>query len=273
MDRHGFLELALEQHDDAPPSATALVTEHRPLGARQHHASLALDKPTTLALAEGTYTVAVAAPGYDPSRLLVEVRHSQPQSVSVRLTKRTKPIPTFAERLKRFQLDLAQLHLRDLVVARETRVRLDPTSEQVRSDMHQVTLRTPGDVKTALGSDDTQWVETAPRFGPVFGQAPRTPLGERLTVDARAALHEFVYGNSRSLSSEWTSAISRFIESDPISIYVFPYNVVTVDAGATLEVGPVGLCCDVLRVHATGTIEVTGSGPTVIQTGSYEGFS
>ncbi len=271
--RQGVLALELEGGAAAPASATALVTDHRPLGARQHRVTLVREKPTTLTLAEGAYTVAVAAPGHAPFRGFVDVRHAKPAAVHARLAKHTNVAPSFADRLKRFHLAHADLTIQDLTVAREQHVRLDARADTMKADLHRVILRTPAEAKATLGSDDTYWATKHPRFGAVFGRTPDPFVAGQLTIDQRAVLREFIYGNSQSVSREWQALLSEVLATDPFEIGVFVYNVVTVNAGATLEVGAGGLCCDLLRVHTTGTVDVSGGGPTVIQTGTYEAFS
>ncbi|HEY0779225.1 MAG TPA: hypothetical protein VGD56_14760, partial [Gemmatirosa sp.] len=97
--RKGVLALELGGGAAAPASATALVPDHWPLGARQHRVALTREQPTALNLAEGAYTVAVTAPGYTPFRGFVEVRHAKPAAVHARLAKRANTTPSFANRL------------------------------------------------------------------------------------------------------------------------------------------------------------------------------
>ena len=100
---------------------------------------------------------------------------------------------------------------------------------------------------------------------------PRNEQPKELDTEARFTLNEYIYGNSQSVNG-WKGALNFWMVNEHAKFIIFLYNIVTVGPHATLEIGEVGLVCDVLRVHATGKVRIIGKGPTKIDTGTYERF-
>ncbi len=253
----GTMVIQCDQREAAPSPASALITEHRAFGNEQYKFEVRPGEKLARSLPTGEYTVVVSAPGFEPSRTDVQVSPERVTTIKARLEKRRQKTPSFAERLRKYGLDLAHIHPREISVGEGQRLVLDPQEHDNKRDIHTVPLKTLGEIKAVLGHADDHWP------------------GERaqqLSLEMRAALREYVYGNSKSVG-RWEGFLSEWVTLNPVIIGVFVFSVVTVGPGAVLQVGSVGLSCDTLRVHLTGTVEVVGNGPTKIETGTYEEFS
>ena len=196
-------------------------------------------------------------------------------TVKTDLQKGSGKIPTFKERLHKYGLEKQGESAEDLNLTKGQALRLDPNSHKANAVAHQLKLGSVDQVKHILGNPDSVFPGHEPRFGPIVAdREPQGPVALDQSVNEvfRAALREYVYGNSASVA-KWKSVLNKWVVSKAINWPIFLYNTVTVGPGATLQVASSGLVCDILRVHTTGTVEVVAPGPCTVDTGSYEDFS
>lgn len=272
--RFGTVIIKLDQKNGValPSSATVLLTEHRQFGIEQYVLNLPQGQRVARRLPIGAYTVTVSAKEYDPYRTYIQVAEGEVIPVVAHLEVRKQQPPSFATRLLKYGLQLDDITVRDLSLQEGEKLALDPQSPPDKSDVHFIELRTVNDVKRVLGHADKYYPGDYPRFGV---RVPFKPDGEelqRVTADFRAALREYVYGNSKSVS-QWEASLNTWIGLEHLGAYVFVYGVVDVGPFATLEIGPAGLSCDVLRVEITGTVQVVSNQPVNIEIGTYEVYN
>jgi hypothetical protein len=268
----GFLLIHLKSPVE---DATALVTEHRGFGNEQFMLKFQDNLATGRVLPEGGYTVAVFAPGYAPGRSYIEVVAGHTATVKADLQKGSSKILTFMERLHKYGLEKQGESAEDLSLTKGQLLRLDPNSHKANTAAHQLKLGSVDQVKNILGNPDAVFPGGEPRFGPVMAdREPQGPvaLDQSVNEGFRAALREYVYGNSASVA-KWKNVLNKWVVGEAINWPIFLYNIITVGPGATLQVASSGIVCDILRVHTTGTVEVVAPGPCTVDTGSYEDFS
>jgi len=273
-DKTGFLFLELDPQCKAQ-SATAFITEHRPLYARNYQIELTSEGPATLELPAGAYTIVVRAPNFEPHRAFLEVTPDQTIAVSAAIDEPGAPMPQFDERVRTLNFSVTD-RLGDLVVEEGTTVVLDGSQEAQGAQLHNIKIRTIDAMKSLLGISDDRWPGEYPRFGrmiePEPGSAIRQSFDGSLTMDLRFAMREYVYGNSRSVQG-WRDALNRYIAADAWMIVPI-YLALTVDVGphAVLLLNGACLNCMRLRVHYTGKVRIAGNTPSTIDTDVFERY-
>jgi hypothetical protein len=140
-------------------------------------------------------------------------------------------------------------------------------------NLRHIPINTIDDLKLVFGHSDEFFPGASPRFGQVLATYPATVQPDTMTDQFRAALREYVYGNSTTVTA-WRAALNNWVSREAIVVPVHFYGVVEVGPSATLDLGPgpAILTCDVLRVHFTGRVRARGSGPISIETGTFEEF-
>jgi hypothetical protein len=267
--------LVLELSEPAPASATALLTEHRPAESKQYQVQLQRGQRASRILPAGGYSVVATAPGFKPHRTYVEVVSNDQTGLRVHFDEPPQKPLSFAERLGSYGLKAEPGTLRNLTVEDGATVTLTPSSKAFVLDMRVLNITNIDDAKKILGHSDEYWPGERPRYGQVVEPEPSnladTPDESNLLLDARFAIREYVYGNSQTVSG-WKPYLNNWLSASAIPFPIFLYEDVTVGAHCLLNIGSAGLFCNRLRVHYTGRVKVTGSGPTVIEVSTYEQF-
>jgi hypothetical protein len=280
MSERGTVKIRFAGPVELPDEVQLFFTEHSPK-REQHRIKTKPGKGVaTVSLPPGEYTMQILARGYETIRGLVKVNAESPSSVDAVLKPRKKRVRTFEERLAKYGIDAKKMEIGELrVPARTTRV-LNYQTDREKRGFVMLRANTIAQVKQWVGSDDT-------RFGhkrPVFGRLPARKLIARadevghdihklnaVEREAIAAIaREYVQGNSSAVT-QYESVLNKFIiEMCEIPLYV--YTVVTIEAGATLEVGngSAVFACDELRIHKTGTLKPVKS--VTIEIGTYTEF-
>ena len=126
------------------------------------------------------------------------------------------------------------------------------------------------EVKAIHGTPDTAFVDKHFRFGvgSVAREHPIREFKEALTLNQRAAMQEWVYGNSRSLPG-WEGPLDAFVSADPITAGLFIFQDIVVGPHATFNVTGDGLLCNTLSVHYTGKVRILGPGPVKVEMNHY----
>jgi hypothetical protein len=248
---------------------TALVTEHRMTFARQHSLRFGDDAEAAVALPAGDYTVVVTAPGATPYRQYVTISDGRTSSVNATLRPAEKHEGSLADILRRNMVPKSDRKARSLTLREGDVVVLDESSREHHHDLAWVELTSLRHAKAVLGTPDSAFVDDHPRFGP--GSVLREPpeeIGERLENSHRAALQEYLYGNSASVA-HWAPVLDKWVKAEAIKAGLYVLQDVDVGPHATLVVGAAGLLCNTLSVHYTGRVEMKGHGPTKIEMNHY----
>ena len=252
-------------------SAIALITEHRPFESRQYALRLGGEAGTELRLPEGDYSVVVRVSGFEPFRSFVTVTPNSLVTIDAKLRKLQEKISTIEEVLAKNMIQRDSRSLRNLTVDAGTTVTLDQTSKEFSGDVEYVPLRTIKDFKRVLGCPDSAFVSEQPRFGhysPARAPADFSVSGG-LDFAQRAALREFIYGNSKSVGT-WESSLNKWIISEESSAVLWTFLDINVGKNALLEVTANGLICNKLSVHYTGRVRFKGPGPIKLEMNHYE---
>jgi hypothetical protein len=249
-----------------PRSATVLVSDHRPVARQQYRITLAVDGTAKQQLPAGAYTVTMHAPGYEPKLAYVELAPGEGRVISADLVKATQKAPALSDILNKYGIR-SGAQVPDLRV--ETGQNHVLAADSTHPAFHRLTLTTIAEVKRLLGHPDTQFAPGKPRFGNVITTTRATPIKGKPTPDQRAAMREFVYGNSSTVA-QWEGVLNDWIRLDPQVIGLWIFGDVEVLNDAVLQIGTEGLLCNTLKVHATGTVVVSGGGPVVVEMNTYQ---
>lgn len=268
--------LALELAEEGPASAIALVMEHRAAESRQYHIPLLRGQRTSRMLPAGGYTVVTFAKGLKPHRTYVEISANRVAALAARLMEPAADPPSLAERAATYRLKMPSSDaLQDLTVNEGATIVLDPSSRDLASNLQTVRIANLDDAKAILGQADDRWPGEQPRYGKVVEpQSAHVALTKdegNLPLDARFALREYVYGNSRAVLG-WREYLNGWLARNPIPFPVFLFQDVTVGPWGTLHIGKTGLLCNALNVHYTARVIVSGSGPTMVDMNTYNQF-
>jgi hypothetical protein len=273
-DQTGFLFLELDPQCKAQ-SATAFISEHRPLYARKYQVDLTSEGPATLELPAGAYTIVVRAPNFEPHRAFVELSPDQTIDVHASIDEAGAPMPQFDERVRALKVSITD-RMGDLVVEEGTTVVLDGRQEAQGAQLHNTKIHTVDAMKKLLGISDERWPGEYPRFGRMIAPEPdattRQTFDGNLSMDLRFAMREYVYGNSRSVRG-WKDTLNRYIAADG-GMIVPIYLALTVDVGphAVLLLSGASLNCTRLREHYTGKVRIVGNAPSTIDTDVFERY-
>jgi hypothetical protein len=249
----------------------AVITEHRPYESRQQ--TLRFDEGEIAAstdLPAGDYTVVVTANKCEPFRAYVTVSAGNETVVKANLRELESKGPTFQEVLVKNLIQRDPKSLRNLTVEPGKTLVLDPASKELSMDREYVELRTLRDVKQILGCPDKAFPGERPRFGRFSpsGAPADYPASESLNLAQRAALQEFVYGNSKSVAT-WESSLDKWVRAEEISIGLWALRDIDVGRNSVLQVTSAGLICNTLSVHYTGRVVFKGPGPIKLEMNHY----
>jgi len=137
-------------------------------------------------------------------------------------------------------------------------------------------------VKQWIGSDDARFGHDRPVYGPLPDKKslarlrdPHVDLAKLDPDEVKAVVaiaREYVEGNSKPVS-QYAAILDQAIKATARSkIPLYFYRVVTIGAGATLEVGNGSaiFSCDELRIHKTGKLRPVAN--VKIEIGTYTEF-
>jgi hypothetical protein len=271
-DAQGILLIELPEAKDGnchAPAPVALVTEHRPFESRQHTFSFVGTQAAAL-LPAGEYSVTVTANGYQPFRAVATVTAGNTTTVNATLQSHKTEGPTLEEILKKNRVERDVRSLRNLTVGAGQTLKLNPDSKDLSMDLNCVGLRTLEDVKQVLGVPDSVFVGETPRFGRFSPSCPHpeSAVTGALNPAQRAALNEYVYGNSKSVSG-WKSMLDKWVIAEALDWIIWAFLDIDVGPHAVLEVNSSGLLCNTLSVHYTGLVRFVGPGPIKVEMINY----
>lgn len=273
---NGILRVSLETGRKSEPddghSAVVLVSESRPAESRQRTIELRSGAEEAIRLPAGDYWITVAAAGWQPFRTFERVTAGGLTSVNARLRKPAAAPPSFEEVLHKNGIRRDPASLRDLVVPAGETVVLDSANPDLTMDVESVQLETLADVKRVFGVPDVAFKGDHPRFGRFSPDRPANDSEtSELGLAQRAALFEYVQGNSKSVS-EWEMPLNRWIGSELISVAFWALRDIDVGPNAVLEVRDGGLICNTLRVHYSGLVRINSPGPVKVEMNAYERY-
>jgi hypothetical protein len=268
---HGALVLRLDDAMSEPRAAFATILEHRPVEAQQFRYCIG-KAPVPRRLAEGSYTLTVTAPGYEPFRQHLDMAAGKIVEITAKLEKSAAKTVTLREIAARYHIPYDEQVLHDVRVPEGRTITLDTESHEYAKNRHELRITSVDRAKELLGNSDKHWPGDAPRFGRQYRAEPTREDQGGSTFTARAALREYVYGNSKSVSG-WRGVLDRVLDRDALVVQIFLLPDIDVGPHATLQVTNVGLLCNVLRVHLTGKVVLTGSGPIRVEMNIYRQYS
>jgi hypothetical protein len=266
----------------SPPEVKLLFTEHRSENRKQHVVT-GKGKEVSVELPSGEYTMQILVRGFETIRGLATVDPKKPFAVDAVLKPRKKQTRTFEERLTKYGIDASKTEIGELNVPAETTRALNHETDPDKRGFKMLHADTIADVKGWLGSDDAKFGHDRPVFGPL----PEAKQLSRLRdagVDLRqldpdevkavtAIAREYVEGNSKAVAlyePVLNQALKASLDASRIPLYY--YRIVTIAAGATLEIGNGSaiFACDELRIHKTGKLKPVKS--VSIEIGTYTEF-
>lgn len=262
----------------------ALVMEHKPAAAAQYRFDSDDKDEISAELAPGGYSIQVFAVKHDVARHFARIEPGKTTQIDVVLAARKGdfPKPTPAQRLAVYGLDAEKVSLQDLTVKRGQYFELDARKLSDDRSFTRLHAKSIKDIKAWLGAPDSAFGHDQPIFGPLPALDRLSPEAlkepQRLDPEVRTTLaataREFIHGNSRTVSQYEGMINDQFVTRFPAGLLVsiFHYLTVTIDAGATLEIGGSTsvFYANRLRIHQTGTLSVVGTVKADI--GTYEEF-
>jgi hypothetical protein len=263
--RSGRLTVHLRGPEGAPfrEPAVVLALEHRAALAEQHRLETGGKETVSLELPEGHYSLQAIAADHAVARGLAQVRAGRSAEVSLTLLPQKAETPSLIERLKVYGIEVRADEIQPLHVPPHEKLVLDSDRYRDTRAFRILKPRSINDLKRWIGAPDGAFGHDQPRFGP----APRVDV-ERLKGEPtqevatalRAIAREYIHGNARAVA-QYEPTLTRYLLSrEAIAISIFFFNVVTINAGATLEIGRGSnvFACDELRIHRDGTLLVVG---------------
>ncbi|WP_428312607.1 hypothetical protein [Hydrocarboniphaga sp.] len=276
--RRGKLQLRLSGGAH-PESLSLYFTEHRSEARRQHVIKVRSEKDLSVDLPSGEYSMQIRARGFETYRGLAVVDASKPAVIEATLKPSQSKPRSFEERLAVYGIDARQQRIVDLDVPRGQTRALNAERDREQPGLVVLSAESIAQLKRWTGSDDG-------RFGhdrPIYGTLPDAEVLEALLRDklqverlkprewtaVKALAREYLHGNSTSVS-KYVPLLSQLIKAVRVPLYF--YRVVTINAGATLEVGngSAVFSCDELRIHKTGSLKPVNS--VKIEIGTWKEF-
>ena len=281
----GTVNFSITASSALPAEITVFFTEHLQI-RRQHRFTVQSKKDISIELPTGEYTMQLLADGFDTVRGLVHVRRKQAFSFNAKLKSRVIHTLSFEERLKKYDFDVSQTDISDLNVPANTTISLNYQNDDEKLGFQMLQAKTVSQLKRWLGNDNKYIGHDRAVFGRLPEKKylakfddPKTDLTTLETdeLEALSALaHEFVHGNSDAVLKKYEGVVNRAmatrLQGGFSQVPIYFYTQVTINAGATLEVGNGSsiFACDKLRIHTTGTLKPVGS--VSIEIGTYEEF-
>jgi hypothetical protein len=251
-----------------------LLAENKPALANQFRLESDGRENISADFPPGPYSLQVFPVGFEVGRAFANIRSGQ--TTDIKLTLRPAPEPpkpTLKERLAVYGLSPDQLKLSSLTVAAGQRIVLDFRRFQDKSAFSLLRPISVDDIKRWHGTPDRAFGHDQPRFGnlPLLPEGASPFHASLSTEGLNSVAREYIYGNSKSVV-KFANLINEFIKNLDIVVSIFHFIVVTIDAGAILEIGNGSsvFFADVLRIHKRGTLSVVGD--MRVDVGQYEQF-
>jgi hypothetical protein len=270
-----------------PEEMKLFFTQHLSEHRKQDVFAARTGQDISVDLPAGEYTLQILARGFDTFRGLVNVDPQRPFAVDAVLRPSTKKMPsTFEERLAKYGIDASKTEIGELnILPRTTRV-LNYRTDSEKRGFHMLSADSIANFKQWVGSDDARFGHDRPVFGPLpaLGRLAGLRQGgidlRELSSDeinaVTAIAREYVHGNSKAVAQyePLLNEAIRFTTRD-FALKIIPlyfYRIVTIGAGATLEIGNGSaiFSCDELRIHKTGKLKPVDS--VTIEIGTYTEF-
>lgn len=275
--RRGRLQLRLSGGAH-PESLTLYFTEHRSEGRQQHVIKVRSEKDLHVDLPSGEYSMQIQARGYDTYRGLAVVDAHKPGVIEATLKPRSSKPRSFEQRLAVYGIDTRQQRIVDLEVPRgQTRV-LNAEHDREQPGLALLHAESIAQLKRWTGSDDARFNHDRSIYGALadtelldqlLRERPNiSRLDRRQWLAVKALAREYVNGNSASVA-KYEPLLSQLVK---VRVPLYFYRVVTINAGATLEVGngSAVFSCDELRIHKTGSLKPVNS--VKIEIGTWKEF-
>ncbi|MDQ2632080.1 MAG: hypothetical protein M3Y75_14085 [Actinomycetota bacterium] len=261
-----------ERGEPAEGEGLVLALEHAPAFARQFRAEGDAHTPFELEVPAGEYSIQAAA-GKASGRTGACVEAKQTTEVRVALDEPAPEPRTMADRLRPYGLE-HRVDPRPLEVPCESTVVLDSRRYYDKRDFAVLMPESVDDLKRWIGTPDAAIGHDLPRFGtvPELNMKGKEELGQSEQEALGKIAREYIFGNSK-LVAEHKGLIDReLLKWTARDIAIFFFTVVTIDAGATLEVGNNSnvFTCDELRIHRNGTLSIVGD--VKVDVGTYRVF-
>jgi hypothetical protein len=277
--RRGKLQLRLSGGAN-PESLRLYFTEHRSESRRQHVIKVNSEKDLSVDLPSGEYSMQIQARGYETFRGLAVVDSNKPTAIEATLKPRNSKPRSFEQRLAVYGIDAKAQRIVDLDVPRGATRALNAEQDREQPGLAVLSAESIAQLKLWTGSDDA-------RFGhdrPIYGSLADADLLDTLLRDkpqlerlkprewaaVKALAREYLHGNATSVA-KYAPLLSQLVKAK-LRVPLYYYRVVTINAGATLEVGngSAVFSCDELRIHTTGQLKPVNS--VKIEIGSWKEF-
>jgi hypothetical protein len=248
--------------------ALLFFSEFRAFGRKQYRFEFAADQSMEADLPVGKYAMQVFVPGHETARQLVDLRPDAATKVQVTLDPRRSKPPSFEERLANYNLDLQKMQVNSLTLEAEKTLSLNYRTYPGKADFVALRAQTVMDLKKWIGASDHFWGHDQPIYGPLPEIANKKEALDRIA-------REYIHGNSVAVAKQ-AGALDALMASVNVKqvsrVYIFFYNIVTINAGATLVIGNGSnvFTCDELRIHKTGVLKPVGT--VKIEIGTYKEF-
>jgi hypothetical protein len=282
---NGEVKIKLAAIAGLPAETKLFFTEHRSQSRKQHQVSARTGNEISVNLPSGEYTMQIVAPGFETMRGLVEVDPKRPFVFDATPQPRARKASTFAERLVKYEIDAKKTDLGELNVPPGTTLALNHKTDREKRGFKMLQTDTIAKLKQWIGSDDSRFGHDRPVYGPLPNREFLAKLNQdrvdfqTLNADETQAVmaiaREYVQGNSRSVTayeSVLNDAIKLTVRDGLSKFPLYFYKIVTIGAGATLEIGNGSaiFSCDELRIHKTGKLKPVAN--VTIEIGTYTEF-
>lgn len=207
----------------------------------------------------GKYRVTVSAAGLETHRETVEIRPGAMTSFKPYLKENLNKPKTFNDILNRFGIN-DHKNITSLEVPANTTLELNSKDIEFEKRWASLEIKDIDTAKKFIGVPDNLWGKEA-RYNNKILSVNVEP--EHLIKDITK---EYLQGNSQ-LVNKWKDNINSMMFAESLNIALFPFDTVTINAGATLTMGVNShiFICRLLRMHATATFKAHGSGPIHIE--------
>jgi hypothetical protein len=265
----GRLELhATDEHGhNLSEAAVFLLSENKAQLAKQYRLESKPGAHVSGNFPAGPYTVQALARGYEVAREVIEVHPDRLHKSSFHLEKAAKHAPlTVEERLsKRYGIKAGKDGLQNLTAAPGQKISLNYQTYTNYAHFQVLHAQSLSDLRRWVGSAERVTVGKHPRFGPL--PSLQGLAGERANLSAAqqalvtGVANEYIYGNPDAVPADELQLVNTlFKQIANISVPIFLFLDITIDNGATLEVGNGSsvFVCNTLTIYPEGTLSVVG---------------
>ena len=263
--RLGRLVVRLRDPRGSPFRERAVVfaLEHRAIFAEQHRLESSGKDTVSVELPAGDYSLHAVAANHSVARGFVRVEPGRESDSILALAPAKAEPRSLAERLQVYGIEVSSKEIQQLKLAPGEKIALDVDRYPDRRAYRVLKPRSIDDLKRWTGSPHNLFEHDRPRFGSFPHLELETLKGEpsqEVAGALRAIAREYLHGNVKAVAN-YQPALTRYLVARrAIDIGVFFFNIVTFNAGATLEIGRGShvFVCDELHIHQQGTLAVVG---------------